>query len=34
VRPQIEEMDLNPVLCTALDARAVDVRVRLVSRAG
>ena len=32
--PQIEEMDLNPVVCTAADARAVDVRIRLVPRAG
>ena len=30
--PQIEEMDLNPVVCTATDARAVDVRIRLVPR--
>jgi succinyl-CoA synthetase beta subunit len=32
--PQIEEMDLNPVVCSASDARAVDVRIRLVPRAG
>lgn len=32
--PQIEEMDLNPVVCTATDARAVDVRIRLVPRTG
>lgn len=32
--PQIEEMDLNPVVCTATAAWAVDARIRLAPRVG